>query len=328
MAATPEDFTIEDGRLLHVSNEYIEQHSGCFTIPDKALYVDRNAFLNCPSLEHLKIPGSTRTLPPDAIRNCPSLKQLTFDVRERKKILRFYDQKTDEYCHDPFPSGNLKITIIDQHFLRDHTKNIWTAPKAGGFLPIHYYPKNTQFEFIPIETDVSIDRNKPPSYKFIEEDLDIYIKKREGKKDSNGKTKEYLSPSFFGDSGKSFTQKKEAVEALKKALKGEYVDLTSHLETLRDGELGSILRRRAQLSSSNILVGRRVTTVTEFITALQDKVDAFHSINGIQPGVKKAKSPQQSSDSSPDFKSRYRQETNLDGNDGSNHELVGPTLKN
>jgi len=128
MAATQEDFTIEKRCLLHVSDKYIEQHGGYFRIPPGVFHVDSNAFLNCPSLEHLEVPDSTGILPPDAIRNCPSLKQLTFDVRERKGVLAFYDKDTDR----SFAWENLKITIIDDVFLKDHTEHIWVVERAQG----------------------------------------------------------------------------------------------------------------------------------------------------------------------------------------------------
>ena len=54
--------------------------------------------------------------------------------------------------------------------------------------------------------------------------LDSYLKERTAVTDSSGRTKEYFHGSFFSVFQKSFTQKKEAVNALKSALEGNNID--------------------------------------------------------------------------------------------------------
>ncbi|MGC1183272.1 hypothetical protein [Legionella sp.] len=89
--------------------------------------------------------------------------------------------------------------------------------------------------------------------------------------DSSGKTKEYFYGSFLSIFQKSFTQKKDAVNALKSALNGEKVDLSEHLSTLRNGNLGKELRVFIKSGRGKALVGKDVTTVSGFVQALQEK---------------------------------------------------------
>ena len=49
------------------------------------------------------------------------------------------------------------------------------------------------------------------------------------------------------------------------------VDLSKHLSTLRNGNLGKKLRKFVQSGLGNILVGKEVTTVSGFVQALQEK---------------------------------------------------------
>ncbi len=100
--------------------------------------------------------------------------------------------------------------------------------------------------------------------------LDSYLKERTEMTHS-GVTKEYLHrsvPSFFQ---KSFTQKKAAVDALKSALEGKDVNLSEHSSTLRNGTLGKELRAFIKSGMGSNLVGKEVTTVSDFVLALQDK---------------------------------------------------------
>lgn len=102
--------------------------------------------------------------------------------------------------------------------------------------------------------------------------LDSYLRERGAVTDSSGKTKEYFYGSFFSAFQKSFTQKNDAVHALKSALEGKNVDLSEHLPTLRNGHLGKELRAFVKSGMANALVGTEVTTVSGFVQALQDKV--------------------------------------------------------
>ncbi|MGC1181419.1 hypothetical protein, partial [Legionella sp.] len=100
--------------------------------------------------------------------------------------------------------------------------------------------------------------------------VDNYIKERTAVRDSSGVTKEYFHGSFFSHFQKSFTQKRNAVNALKSALNGKNIDLNEHLSTLRNGNLGKVLRAFIQSGMGDTLVGK-ATTVSDFVKALQDK---------------------------------------------------------
>jgi hypothetical protein len=101
--------------------------------------------------------------------------------------------------------------------------------------------------------------------------LDSYLKERTAVVDSSGRTKEYFHGSFFAVFQKSFTQKRDAVTALKSALSGDNVDLSEHLSTLRNGNLGKELRAFVKSGMANALAGKEVNTVSDFVQALQDK---------------------------------------------------------
>ncbi|CEK11829.1 hypothetical protein [Legionella hackeliae] len=111
----------------------------------------------------------------------------------------------------------------------------------------------------------------------MDELLDLYLKKREGITNSKGETKEYFYP-FFVLGQKSFTQKSNAIKDLKKALNGEDVDLTQHLSIYRNGNLGDSLRGFIKASIADEIVGKEVTTISEFIAALQKKVSTSPKI--------------------------------------------------
>lgn len=103
--------------------------------------------------------------------------------------------------------------------------------------------------------------------------LDKYLTQRKEIKDSSGKTKEYFYGSFFACFQKSYTQKKEAVEALKDVLNGGKRDIAPYLSVLRNGTLGDSLRAFIKSGQANILIGKNVNTVTEFVEALQENKD-------------------------------------------------------
>jgi len=98
-----------------------------------------------------------------------------------------------------------------------------------------------------------------------------------------GITKEYLHGSFFPSFQKSFTEKREAVNVLLSALNGENVVLDSYLPTLRNGNLGSELRRFVKDGHATHLVGKDVQTVSDFVHALQDKTNEnYHNCRSVK----------------------------------------------
>lgn len=111
--------------------------------------------------------------------------------------------------------------------------------------------------------------------------IDDYHHERREQKDENGFTKEYLHLNILSLFQKSYTQKTAAIAALKKVLRGEYfdggalIDLIAHLPTLRNGRLGSDLRAFIKQGHADCIVGQPVTTVTEFVYALQAKIQAI-----------------------------------------------------
>jgi hypothetical protein len=109
--------------------------------------------------------------------------------------------------------------------------------------------------------------------------LDGYLEERGNVRDKHQNPKEYkgLNFPFFQMFQKSFTEKKLAVAALKKAISGEQIpdnfDLTQHLSVLKDGNLGKALRQFVREGYADHFVkGKKVGTVTEFITNLDKKI--------------------------------------------------------
>jgi hypothetical protein len=101
-----------------------------------------------------------------------------------------------------------------------------------------------------------------------------YLKMRtEEREFPDGPTKQYHHFNIFGFFQKSYQQKSLAVLNLIDALDGKPgVDLKSHLSTLQDGRLGKQLREFIKAGKADELVGKKVTTVKDFVTALQEQV--------------------------------------------------------
>jgi hypothetical protein len=142
--------------------------------------------------------------------------------------------------------------------------------KARGLLP-SYTPKE------PCIPAPAPDEGNMPQGDLTGKDalialLDSYLKEREAIKDASGtKTKEYFYGSFFSAFQKSFTQKKEAVLALKSALNGDPVDLKPHLSVLRNGRLGKELRAFIKKRRADALCAdKEVQTIRAFVAALQE----------------------------------------------------------
>jgi hypothetical protein len=77
------------------------------------------------------------------------------------------------------------------------------------------------------------------------------------------------------EKGFSRDQKNEAVRALQSVLKGESVDLTPHLATLRNGKLGKQLRNFVKEGFADEIVGRKCTTIRDFVAALESNRQLF-----------------------------------------------------
>jgi hypothetical protein len=110
------------------------------------------------------------------------------------------------------------------------------------------------------------------NYKSVNMVLKDYLENR--RKDPRQYKYDWL-PKFFQ---KSLTEKETAVDLLERALKGEKVDLISHLETLRDSKLGKDLRAFIKSGMGDYLEvlgkplvlpnGENIRTVTDFVTVL------------------------------------------------------------
>jgi hypothetical protein len=152
-----------------------------------------------------------------------------------------------------------------------------THLKTAAPAPAPLTARHRQAEFptqaaAPILSAAEPKRSKPSSQQALIEKLDTYLNSRSKIVGSSKTTVEYLYGRLFSCFQKSFTQKSEAVNALKDALNGEVVDLKSHVSTLRNGHLGCELRAFIKAGKANEIVGKQVNTVREFIAALDNKI--------------------------------------------------------
>lgn len=82
---------------------------------------------------------------------------------------------------------------------------------------------------------------------------------------------------FFEPLQYSFADKKAAILALSYALDDKKTDLASHLGALRDGNLGQKLRTFIKSGRADLLVGYEVTTVSDLVIGLDQKVNPKNS---------------------------------------------------
>lgn len=156
--------------------------------------------------------------------------------------------------------------------IKDYTTLVNPSSKSAGWLTairkiIDIHNKNK----VLCSDPKFIESLKRP-HQELEDILNKYLEKRSAMVDSNNhQTKEYYHNSFFCFQ-KSFTQKKNAVNALIDALNGNPVDLEPHLSTLRNGELGRELRSFIKAGNANSIVDHSVSTVRDFVHALQEQI--------------------------------------------------------
>ena len=117
---------------------------------------------------------------------------------------------------------------------------------------------------LPKEIQVKKDYN-------LNEILNSYLNKRASARDSAGQTIEYFYFGFFNffQTSFSFTQKREAIEALQLALTGQYADLTPHIPTLENGTLGQALRQFIASGKTDSITNQPTRNIKTFIEALQ-----------------------------------------------------------
>lgn len=111
-----------------------------------------------------------------------------------------------------------------------------------------------------------------PAHKPLIAILDEYLNRRSAVKDDKNRTRDYLHCRFFSCFQKSYSQKQQAVIALKSVLNGDTnVSLLPHLATLRNGQLGKTVRAFIKAGHANHIVSTPVNTVREFVRALQNR---------------------------------------------------------
>lgn len=106
--------------------------------------------------------------------------------------------------------------------------------------------------------------------------LDCYLEKRTSVRGFNGEPLEYFyfNLSSFFQRTFGLHQKREAIEALKSALMGNFdVDLLPHIDVLENGTLGLDLQRFIGLDKAREIIPEpRIATVREFMIALRSSL--------------------------------------------------------
>ncbi|HHF7349554.1 TPA: hypothetical protein ACPSKE_002763 [Legionella feeleii] len=97
-------------------------------------------------------------------------------------------------------------------------------------------------------------------------------------KQNNSRQSASFSWSAFFHKALSPAQEETAIAAVQKALDNEETDLLPHLATLRQGELGSTIRRFVKSGAANALCGKKISTVSELVKALHNQVNGQNSV--------------------------------------------------
>lgn len=151
-------------------------------------------------------------------------------------------------------------------------RTVTTLDLTGNYLDTKTDAELAQaFSAIPAGVKVNYGNDELQKKYDINCLLNSYLKERTTMVDSSGSKKNYFYGGFFTGFQKSFTQKKDAVTALQSALNGNNVDLSEHLSTLTQGNLGKQLQAFVKSGMGNAFVGKEVNTVHDFVQALQDK---------------------------------------------------------
>ncbi|HHF7345215.1 TPA: hypothetical protein ACPSKB_001633 [Legionella feeleii] len=97
-------------------------------------------------------------------------------------------------------------------------------------------------------------------------------------KQNNSRQSSSFSWSAFFHKALSPAQEETAIAAVQKALDNEETDLLPHLATLRQGELGSTIRRFVKSGAANALCGKKISTVSELVKALHNQVNGQNRV--------------------------------------------------
>lgn len=173
-------------------------------------------------------------------------------------------------------------------FLKEKGANVEYAKEFFDWPQLPKYLSDTSVKAVSLDTrprqkeEVRLPKKSSAKKNDLPGLLREYLDERESHKDKNGEVKKYLNLHlpFFGCIQKSYGDKKASVEEVQRALKalnGELVDkpidLHSHLSTLRNRTLGNTIRDFVKAGHADSIVGSKVTTVREFISALEDKAN-------------------------------------------------------
>jgi hypothetical protein len=190
---------------------------------------------------------------------------------EKVEWLRRLGANVDKIAEGYVLAGNhLKVKEYVETHKADINSIAYAYAITGNYQQVEVYRTRYDADINAIVAGFRNARNHKQLRAYsIDDLLDSYLRERTAQRDTAGRTKEYFYGSFFSVFQKSFTQKTNAVEALKRVLAGEPIDLSNHLSTLRNGNLGKELRAFIKSGKANGLVDKEVNTVSAFVEALQ-----------------------------------------------------------
>jgi hypothetical protein len=178
------------------------------------------------------------------------------DLKNNKKVGNFSELCKEAFFHLALCGHNNEIDKLYKN--KEYVNKDTNAAIVNGYLASTKYKSAAKgFDVDKILTDYLENRKKDPrQYKY-----------------------EWL-PKFFQ---KSLSDKETAVDLLKRALKGEAVDLSAQLHVLQNGDLGRELRAFVKNGRADYLEvngkplvgadGEKIRTVTDFVNALDAVVN-------------------------------------------------------
>ncbi|WED42366.1 hypothetical protein [Legionella cardiaca] len=250
--------------------------SSFFTQKDDYLFLEHFVFKNIPKETFLAKMSEYTDEKQKVAAICSLIKSdilLSTNIRFHDFYINGYqqvvsainDRQKIQYCQ-----------CLLELFKKDKENTNWIPPYTWDNFSELY--KQHQLSFTSPKETTPQETIPTTPVKTLDDLLTSYLKQRAAVVDpETGKTKDYFH-SIFVPFQKSFQQKSDAVEALKRALTGEKVDLDKHLSTLRNGKLGQDLRAFIKSGQADELVGnKKVRTVREFVGALEAKMLASNT---------------------------------------------------
>jgi len=119
MATTAERLRIENGLLLKVSDNYIEEHNGVVVIPDSVTKIGFSSFKNRTNLTSVTIPDSVTEIGISVFEGCTNLTSVTISDSVTK-----FGNRAFKDC------GNIEVIYVNTEKQRERLKGMFPDESA------------------------------------------------------------------------------------------------------------------------------------------------------------------------------------------------------